>query len=157
MDGVGCSGEGCNCKAKAPPEHTRVPELLAQARMSTEVSVAELFIKNSSKLTDADREVITQSVLSAAEEKVVITHGTQTMCETARFLGTRMRPSTKVVVLTGAMKSTLEEGSDGLFNLGFALGAVRHLTPGVYVAMHGRIFPWNNVQLASQPKRFEEM
>ena len=129
MDGVGCSGEGCNCKAKAPPTASRVPQLLAEAKSQSEVGVTELFMKNSSKFTDNDREQILSFCVSTCEDQIVITHGTQTMCETARFLADKEVAQGKTIVLTGAMKSTLEDGSDGSFNLGFALAMT--LAPGL--------------------------
>ncbi len=154
MDGVGCSGEGCNCKAKAPPTASRVPQLLAEAKSQSEVGVTELFMKNSSKFTDNDREQILSFCVSTCEDQIVITHGTQTMCETARFLADKEVAQGKTIVLTGAMKSTLEDGSDGSFNLGFALAMVQYLPKGVYVAMHGCVFESYNVRLATGPKQF---
>lgn len=154
IDGVGCSGDGCNCKAKPSPTQTRVPQLLSEARVLSGVEVTELFIKNSSKFTDEDRKQVLEACLQASETQIVVTHGTQTMCQTARFIAQEQSLKAKTVILTGAMKSTLEEGSDGSFNLGFALAAARCLPVGVYVAMHGHVFEYYNVRLTTNPKRF---
>jgi len=155
IDGVGCTGENCSCKGTDQPTSTYVPHLLAQAGSCTDVILTELFVKNSSKFAEEDYRKIVKSCRDAPEKHIVITHGTQTMCDTARLLGrdAGTQPK-KTVVLTGALRSIREPESDGLFNLGFALGVVQYLPRGVYVAMHGLVFHWDDVELKTKPKRF---
>ena len=98
-------------------------------------------------MTDADRALIVDQCRQAPEERIVITHGTDTMVETARALaGAFAAPARKTIVLTGAMVPYAFGSSDGLFNLGSALSFVQTLAPGVYLAMNGRCFEWNRVR-----------
>ena len=94
-------------------------------------------------MTDSDRKTILDQCQQSAEEHIVITHGTDTMEQTARLLGPAIK--NKTVVLTGAMVPYKFGSSDGLFNLGSALAFVQSLPHGVYVAMNGKYFPWSNV------------
>jgi len=122
---------------------THVQEMLQLGRCRLEVAVRTLMMVDSLEMTDADRQVVLQNCRSAAEERIVITHGTDTMTDTARVLGEAGLP--KTIVLTGAMVPYAFGSSDGLFNLGSALSFVQALPPGVYVAMNGRCLPWNDV------------
>lgn len=110
---------------------------------------------DSLEMTEKCREEIVQHCLRCAEDKLIITHGTDTMTETARVLA-KMVPH-KTIVLTGAMIPIKFGSSDGLFNLGSALGFVQTLTPGVYIAMNGRYFLWHNVWKNKMTGRFEEV
>jgi L-asparaginase len=92
---------------------------------------------------------------SKAVSGIVITHGTDTMAETARFLASRV--TNKTVVITGAMIPYKFGSSDGLFNLGSGLAFVQTLPPGVYVAMNGRVFHWDNVRKNKKSGEFEEL
>jgi len=94
-------------------------------------------------MTDADRRLILENCRSTPEERILVTHGTDTMTQTARVLGEARLP--KTIVLTGAMVPYAFGSSDGLFNLGSALSFVQALPHGVYVAMNGRCFPWHDV------------
>ncbi len=155
MDGVGCDCKGCCRIGKDQPTSTNVPNLLSEAMSQAEIEVTELFVKNSSKITTADVELTRERCAAVEENQIIITHGTHTMCKTARFLGEKHAQFPhKTVVLTGAMNSTLEPGSDGPFNLGFALAAVQYLPSGVYIAMHGMVFRWDNVRKDEMSKRF---
>ena len=160
MDGVGCDCVGCCRVGKDQPTSTNVPNLLAEAMLTTQVEVTELFVKNSSKVTSADIDLVLSSCIETKENQIVVTHGTHTMCKTARFLGENQGnfPG-KIIVLTGAMKSTLNPGSDGPFNLGFAISAVQCRPAGVYVAMGGIIFSWDNVRKdeTTKPARFTKI
>ena len=122
---------------------THVQEMLQLGRCRLEVAVRTLMMVDSLEMTDADRQVVLQNCRSAAEERIVITHGTDTMTDTARMLGEAGLP--KTIVLTGAMVPYAFGSSDGLFNLGSALSFVQALPSGVYVAMNGRCLPWNDV------------
>jgi L-asparaginase len=122
---------------------THVPEMLRLGRCRLTVEVRTLMMLDSLELTDVDRQLILQSCRSAAEERIVITHGTDTMTDTARVLGEAALA--KTIVLTGAMVPYAFGSSDGLFNLGSALSFAQALPRGVYVAMNGRCFAWDDV------------
>jgi L-asparaginase len=133
---------------------THVREMLRLGRCRLDLDVRLLMMIDSLEMTDADREMIHESCLDAGEERIVITHGTDTMPETARYLGERLRDQT--VVLTGAMVPYTFGSSDGLFNLGSALAFAQTLPHGVYVAMNGRCFDWRNVRKNKATGTFEE-
>jgi L-asparaginase len=123
---------------------THVPEMLALGRCRVPAKVQVLMMKDSLHMTGADRRRILAACRRAAEKRLVITHGTDTMAETAAVLGKGL--TGKTVVLTGAMRPYRFGSSDGLFNLGSALSFAQALPPGVYVAMNGRVFPWDGVR-----------
>jgi len=122
---------------------THLPEMLQLARSRLDVRVRTLMMVDSLDMTDTDRELIASNCRDAPESNIVITHGTDTMVDTARALAEAVPD--KTVVLTGAMIPIAFGSSDGLFNLGGALSVVQVLHPGVYVAMNGRVFHWDNV------------
>jgi len=122
---------------------THIQEMLRLGRCRVPVEVRTLMMIDSLEMTDADRALILQNCRSAGEERIVITHGTDTMTDTARVLGEARLP--KTIVLTGAMVPYAFGSSDGLFNLGSALSFVQALPRGVYVAMNGRCFAWDDV------------
>jgi len=122
---------------------THLPEMLAMARSRLDVRVRTLMMVDSLDMTDADRELVASNCQDAPEPNIVITHGTDTMVDTARALAGTV--SGKTIVLTGAMIPIAFGSSDGLFNLGGALSVVQVLPVGVYVAMNGRVFDWDNV------------
>ena len=122
---------------------THAHEMLRLGRCRLEIAVRTLMMIDSLDMTDDDRRRILESCRQAAEERIVVTHGTDTMVETARVLGeARLQ---KTVVLTGAMVPYAFGSSDGLFNLGSALSFVQALPHGVYIAMNGHCFAWDNV------------
>lgn len=123
---------------------THLPEMLALGRCRLKTRVLELMMKDSLRMTAADRRKILSACRRAPESRVVITHGTDTMAETAAVLGRGLRG--KTVVLTGAMRPYRFGSSDGLFNLGSALSFAQALPPGVYVAMNGLVFSWDDVK-----------
>ncbi|MCC6738818.1 MAG: asparaginase [Planctomycetia bacterium] len=133
---------------------THVPEMLALGRCRLELEVRTLMMIDSLEMTYSDRSVILEQCLKAAEDRIVITHGTDTMEVTARTLGPAIRG--KTVVLTGAMVPYKFGSSDGLFNLGSALAFVQTLPHGVYIAMNGRYFDWQNVRKNRETGVFEE-
>jgi L-asparaginase len=134
---------------------THLPEMLDMARSRLDLSVDTLMMVDSLEMTDADRNLIANSCRDAPESCVVITHGTDTMVDTARVLADRVPD--KTIVLTGAMIPIAFGSSDGLFNLGGALTVVRVLPPGVYIAMNGRVFPWDNVRKNRDTGVFEAL
>ena len=125
---------------------THLPEMLRLGRNRVDVSVRTLMMIDSLEMTDADRDVIVAQCRQAPETRIVITHGTDTMVETAAALARALQPAGKTIVLTGAMIPYAFGSSDGLFNLGSALSFVQVLKPGVYIAMNGRCFEWNKVR-----------
>lgn len=134
---------------------THLPKMLKQARITEKILVEKLFLKDSRNLTDSDRKLILKKCKQCKEDKIIITHGTFTMAETAKFLGQRVK--NKTIVLTGSMVPFAKKNSDALFNLGFALGAIKLLPKGVYVAMNGRIFDCNNVKKNVKKGIFEKI
>jgi len=133
---------------------THVREMLGLGRCRLDLEVRTLMMIDSLEMTDGDRARILESCVAPGCDRIVITHGTDTMAETARYLGERVRDRT--VVLTGAMVPYTFGSSDGLFNLGSALAFAQSLPPGVYVAMNGRHFDWNNVRKNKSSGAFEE-
>ena len=133
---------------------SHLPEMLKLGRSNLDVQVRTLMMIDSLNMTDDDRQIILQQCRSAPESRIVITHGTDTMVETAGVLANGI--ANKTVVLTGAMIPYKFGSSDGLFNLGSALAFAQTLAPGVYVAMNGRYFAWNRVRKNRRTGMFEE-
>lgn len=123
---------------------THLPEILKQAKNEIDFEMEVLMLKDSLDMSDNDRAIILKKSEIAKEEKILITHGTDTIVETAQVLGKNIL--NKTIVLTGAMTPFSFGNSDALFNLGFAIGAVQFLPSGVFVAMNGKIFSWDNVR-----------
>ena len=123
---------------------THVPEMLRLGGCPLCVRLTVLMMKDSLLMTEADRRRILAACRAAPEERIVITHGTDTMTKTASVLAKGL--AEKTVVLTGAMRPYRFGSSDGLFNLGSALSFAQALAPGVYVAMNGQAFLWNEVR-----------
>lgn len=121
---------------------THVPEMLRLGRCRVTARVTVLMMKDSLFMTAADRRRILTACRRAKESRLVVTHGTDTMAETAAVLGRGL--TGKTVVLTGAMRPYRFGSSDGMFNLGSALSFAQALPPGVYVAMNGRVLPWDD-------------
>lgn len=122
---------------------SHLPAVLARTRMTIPVELEVLPLLDSLDMQDADRERVLTSCTASAEKAIVIVHGTDTMKETAAVLGAAELG--KTIVLTGAMIPYSIANSDALFNLGFATAAAQILPPGVYVAMNGQVFAWDNV------------
>jgi L-asparaginase len=126
---------------------THLFEMLRLGRCRLDVAIETLMMVDSLDMTDADRALIVSACQGAAEQRIVVTHGTDTMVETARALAAALPPgNTRTIVLTGAMVPYAFGSSDGLFNLGSALSFVQVLPAGVYIAMNGRYFPWARVR-----------
>ena len=134
---------------------TNVAEMLNLGRCRLEVSIRTIMMVDSLEMTDADRDLIVQNCLQSSEDRIVITHGTDTMTETAAAVAGAV-PG-KTIVLTGAMIPYAFGSSDGLFNLGSALSFVQVLPPGVYLAMNGKCFPWDRVRKNRERGEFEEL
>lgn len=134
-------------------QDTHLPEMMREGRCVLDLEIRTLMMIDSLAMTDADRALIAEQCRRCPEERIVITHGTDTMTETARVLAHSV-PG-KTIVLTGAMIPYAFGSSDGLFNLGSALSFVQVLPSGVYVAMNGRWFDWDNVRKNRETGRFE--
>jgi L-asparaginase len=134
---------------------THLPEMLRLGRSRVDVSIQTLMMIDSLEMTDGDRDLIVSNCRQCDETRIVITHGTDTMVETAAALARGI--AGKTIVLTGAMIPYAFGSSDGLFNLGSALSFVQVLAPGVYIAMNGRHFEWNKVRKNRETGVFESI
>jgi L-asparaginase len=134
-------------------EDTHLPEMLTLGRNRLEVSIRTLMMVDSLDMTEADRDVIVRNCAHCAEARIVVTHGTDTMVETAAALAKGVEG--KTIVLTGAMIPYAFGSSDGLFNLGSALSFAQVLPPGVYLAMNGQHFRWDRVRKNRETGVFE--
>jgi len=133
---------------------THVPEMLRRGRCRLDVTLETVMMIDSLELDDAGRAHIVERARTSRETAIVVTHGTDTMVQTAGALASAKLDG-KTIVLTGAMVPYAFGSSDGLFNLGSALSFVQVLPPGVYVAMNGQHFPWNAVRKNTQTGVFE--
>ncbi len=163
---------------------SHLQEMLTLGRSLLPVRAETLMMKDSLLMTDSDRSLIAKACKTAKEKHIVITHGTDTMEETARYLAQALAIQdkksaakkavtaaatgkaidnasdqcfNKTIILTGAMVPYKFGSSDGLFNLGSALAYAQLLPPGVYVAMNGRWFEWDNVRKNKKLGYFEEL
>jgi L-asparaginase len=134
---------------------THIQEMLRLGRCRLDVAVRTVMMVDSLEMTDADREAILANCRQSPEKQIVVTHGTDTMVETARLLAAGA--AEKTIVLTGAMVPYAFGSSDGLFNLGSALSFVQVLPPGVFIAMNGRCFRWDRVRKNTALGIFEEI
>jgi L-asparaginase len=134
---------------------THMQDLLEMGRCRLDTEIRTLMMIDSLEMTEEDRELIAHQCIQCEETQIVITHGTDTMSETAKVLAEKVKG--KTIVLFGAMIPIKFGSSDGLFNLGGALAFVQTLPAGVYVAMNGRYFHWNNVRKNRESGIFEEV
>ena len=134
---------------------THMTELLEKGRNKYPVEIRTLMMIDSLEMTPEDRELIVYQCEQCDEDRIVITHGTDTMDQTAKVLAEKIKG--KTIVLTGAMIPIKFGSSDGLFNLGSALAFAQTLSHGVYVAMNGRYFNWDNVRKNKQTGVFETL
>ncbi|HRP03008.1 MAG TPA: asparaginase domain-containing protein [Candidatus Kapabacteria bacterium] len=134
---------------------THINEMLKLGRAKVNVSTTTLMLIDSTELTDSDRELIALNCEKADEDMIIVTHGTDTMVDTAKVIANKQ--INKTIVLTGAMIPYKFGSSDGLFNLGAAVAFVQTLKSGVYVAMNGRVFNWDNCRKNKEKGEFEEI
>ncbi len=123
---------------------THIKKMLKEGRFPGSAAIDKLMLKDSLDMTTEDRMKILLECKKAKESRIVITHGTDTMVETANILGKSIK--NKTIVLTGAMQPAALEKTDALFNVGGAVIAAQLLSRGVYIVMNGKIFSWNNVK-----------
>lgn len=136
-------------------KETHLPEILNTGRSKVEVDIRTLMMIDSVDMSDEDRENIAQNCEKAGEDRIIITHGTDTMVQTAQVIA--KKGIDKTIVLTGAMIPYKFGTSDGFFNIGCALGFVQTLSHGVYIVMNGRCFNWDNVVKNTKTGSFEEL
>ena len=134
---------------------THLPEMLRLGRSRVEVSTRTLMMVDSLDMSDGDREIVARHCAQCSESRILVTHGTDTMVDTAAVIA-RTVPG-KTIVLTGAMVPYAFGSSDGLFNLGSAISFVQVLPPGVYIAMNGQCFEWDKVRKNRQTGVFEAL
>jgi L-asparaginase len=130
----------------------QIGEILEHLGVAFRFEVISLLRKDSLHVSSDDRDLIRRTILAQPQRHVLVTHGTDTMVETARVLE---GIADKVIVLTGALNPALFKGSDAVFNIGCAVGAVQALPPGVYIAMNGRIWDPAKVRKNRDANRFE--
>ena len=134
---------------------THMREILDLGRSKLEVKIRTLMLLDSLEMTDHDRDIILENCRRVSENKIVITHGTDTMTETGKVIANAKLE--KTIILTGAMIPYKFGSSDGLFNLGCALAFAQSLPHGVYIAMNGRYFDWDKVEKNKKTGVFEEL
>ncbi len=136
---------------------THLREMMVVGRSNITFDVKTLMMIDSLEMTDEDRQIIAHNCRRAKYDDIIITHGTDRMVETARFLA-KENIEGKTIVLMGAMiPYAFGSSSDGFFNLGAAIAFAQVLSPGVYVAMNGRYFNWNEVRKNTKTGFFESV
>ena len=129
-----------------------ISSILDEGNVMSDYRVQSILKKDSLDITHSEREIIKKSIIECEEERIIITHGTDTMVETAKFLEDIKE---KTIVLTGAMQPARFKKTDAIFNSGFAYAAALSLENGVYIAMSGQIFNSNNVRKNIDLGKFE--
>ncbi len=142
-------------KEKLIFKETHIPDMLNRGRCLLDVDIRTVMLIDSLNMTDEDRKIVVETCKKCKEDKIVITHGTSRMVETAKFLAKHIK--NKTIILTGAMLPYVFGSSDGLFNLGCALAFVQSLPHGVYITMNGKYFKWDNVKKNEQAGIFEKV
>ena len=132
--------------------HSMLPELLSESNIHEGYRLRELMRKDSLEMTDEDRQLVLAAVAECDCDRIVITHGTDTMADTAAVLASL---KDKTIILTGAMQPARMRRTDAVFNVGFAWAAVQLLPPGVYIAMNGEVFEAGAVRKNLKAQRFE--
>jgi len=134
---------------------THLPEMLKLGRSKLDIDIRTLMMIDSLDMLDSDRQIILDNCKKTENDKIMITHGTDTMVDTAKVLAKEIKD--KTIIITGAMVPYKFGSSDGLFNLGSALAFVQSLPHGIYIAMNGKCFPWDNVTKNTTIGLFEEI
>jgi L-asparaginase len=134
---------------------THVPEMMKLGRSRVRIKIHSLMMVDSLEMSEKNRRLVAESCRAASEKRIIVTHGTDTMVETASLIAKVAKG--KTIVLTGAMVPYKFGSSDGMFNLGSALAFAQTLPPGVYIAMNGRYFLWNAVKKNRMIGEFESV
>ena len=136
---------------------THLKEMFERGRCTIDIDIKTLMMIDSLEMTPEDREIILHNCRKTKHNKILVTHGTDRMVDTAKALA-GANISDKTIVLTGAMVPyAFGTSSDGFFNLGSALAFAQTLPPGVYIVMNGRYFEWDNVRKNRRSGNFEEV
>ena len=135
--------------------NTHVFDMLKLGRCKLDIKIRTLMMIDSLELNEYHKNILLEKCMNSKESRIVITHGTDKMTETARYLGENIK--NKTIVITGAMIPYAFGSSDGLFNLGSALAFTQTLPKGVYISMNGRYFYWDNVKKNKESGFFEEI
>ncbi len=130
----------------------QIEEILQDSNVAFEYEVASILQKDSLEMTDIDRQKIRETIEKDESNQIIITHGTDTMIDTAKFL---FGIANKTIVFTGAMEPARSRYTDAIFNVGCAIGAVQNLPSGVYIAMNGCIYQADKTKKNYETKRFE--
>lgn len=130
---------------------SKLPELLS--RPGADIPITELTLVDSLEMTTPTRALLTNACRNASETELVIIHGTDTLVESARAVAAANLP--KTIVFTGAMVPYEVTGSDAQFNLGFAIASAQQAKPGVWIAMHAQLFPWDSVWKNTSIAKFQ--
>lgn len=136
-------------------KETHIYEILEKGRARLDLDILPLMLLDSLQMDDIHRKEILENCIKTSSNKILITHGTDTMVETAQYLA--KKKIDKTIVLTGAMIPYRFGSSDGIFNLGSSLAFVQTLPSGVYVSMNGKVFNWNNVRKNKEVGEFETL
>ena len=130
----------------------QIVQLLDEANIVLDYEVESILRKDSLDLTEEDRQLIVDHIRNDPNQRILITHGTDTMLETARLLGDIPN---KTIVLTGSMQPAKIRSSDAVFNIGYAIAAVQLLAPGTYLAINGQVFDPNGTRKNIEMNKFE--
>jgi L-asparaginase len=141
-------------KAKVDYNESHLKDMLKQGRVRVDIDLEQLMLVDSGDISDEQRQQILEKCKLSDTDRIIITHGTDTMVETAKYLGQSVQD--KTIVIVGAMIPYVFHGSDALFNLGAAITAVQLLERGVYVTMNGKVFNWDNVKKNFDIGEFQE-
>ena len=138
-------------------KNTHMRDLLQQGRNNVDIDIKTLMMIDSLEMNDEERNIIVYNCRKSKFNDIIVTHGTDTMVETARVLA-EANIEDKTIILTGALiPAAFGNSSDGFFNLGATLALSQVLTPGVYISMNGRYFNWDNVKKNKKTGFFEEI
>ena len=136
-------------------KQTHVQNMLQLGRLRININIQQLMMIDSNDMSESDRKIIAENCANAGESMIVITHGTDTIVESAAVIAKTVK--NKTIILTGAMVPYTFGSSDGMFNLGSAIAFSQTLPAGVYIAMNGKYFEWNNVKKNRLIGEFEEL
>jgi len=136
-------------------KETHLDELLSLGRSQLNVKIETLMMVDSLKMSESEKNYIVEKCKEEKTDRIIITHGTDTMVDTAKLIAKHIKE--KTIILTGAMIPIKFGSSDGLFNLGSALSFIQVIEPGVYITMNGRYFKWDNVKKNNQLGVFERI
>jgi L-asparaginase len=131
----------------------KINEILEEAKVTFDYGVESILQKDSLDMTESDRQLILEKVLASPHRHIIVTHGTDTMIETAHLL---QRVPGKTIVLTGSLSPARFRNTDAVFNIGCAVAAVQTLPEGVYLTMNGKVFRPDHVRKNREKMQFEE-